>query len=80
MATAVNLELKQLRSGKCTTPVYIVKLRDILLGLEEALESVDGLEHLRTPDKVNYLVKKFDEDTKYDWEYWKSRDTGKTYD
>ena len=57
MATAVNLELKQLRSGKCTTPVYIVKLRDILLGLEEALESVDGLEHLRTPDKINYLVK-----------------------
>ena len=80
VVNAVNLELKQLRSATCTTPEYIVKLRNFLPGLEEALESVDGLEHLRTPDKVNYLVEKFDERTQYDWEYWKSKDTGKTYD
>ena len=80
VVNAVNLELKQLMSEACSTPEYIVKLRNFLPGLEEALESVDGLEHLTTPDKVNYLVEKFDERTQYDWEYWKSKDTGKTYD
>ena len=49
----VNEELKSLRSAVCSTPEYIVKLRN---HLEEALKSVGGLEHLQTPDKVNILV------------------------
>ena len=57
-----------------------MKLRNFLPGLEEALKSVNGLEHLQTPDKVNYLVEKFDERTQYDWEYFKSKSTGRTYE
>ena len=43
-------------------------------------EAVDGLEYLKTPDKVNYLIEKFDDRTLYDWEYFKSKSSGRTYD
>ena len=75
----MNLELQTLRSGNYSTPEYIIKLRHFLPGLESALESVNGLDHLQTPDKVNYLIQKFDERTLYDWEYFKSKSEGKTY-
>ena len=77
VVNAVNIELKSLKSDLCSTPEYIVKLRNFLPGLEEALKSVNGLEHLQTPDKVNYLVENFDERTQYDWEYFKIKATGK---
>ena len=80
IVNAVNDELKNLTSENCSTPEYIVKLRNFLPGLEDALKSVNGLEHLQTPDKVNVLVAKFDERTQYEWEYFKSKTTGKTYD
>ena len=57
-----------------------MKLRNELPGLELALESVNGLEHLQSPDKVNLLVSKFDERTFYEWEYFKSKTPGKMYD
>ena len=79
VVNAVNLELQTLRSGNYSTPEYIIKLRHFLPGLESALESVNGLDHLQTPDKVNYLIQKFDERTLYDWEYFKSKSEGKTY-
>ena len=63
VVSTINLEPKQLRSEACTTLEYIEKLRNCLPGLEEVLEVVDRLEHLRTPDKVNYLVKNHDEVT-----------------
>ena len=80
VVNAVNRELKMLKSDTCSTAEYIVKLRNFLPGLEEALKSVDGLEHLQTPDKVNYLIEKFDDRTLYDWEYFKSKSSGRTYD
>ena len=80
VVNAVNMELKVLKSELCNTPEYIIKLRNFLPSLEEALKSVNGLEHLQTPDKVNYLVEEFDERTPYDWEYFKSKASGKTYD
>ena len=58
-----------------------MKLHNFLPGLEDALEAVTGLEHLQTPDKVNYLVDKFDILTQREWEYYKSKWTEKkTYD
>ena len=63
------LELRQLRSEA----PHSIKLRNYLPRLVEASEAVDMLEHLRTPDKVSYLVEKFDEQTQYDCEYWKKQ-------
>ena len=81
VVNAVNAELQKLRSDVCSTPEFIVKLRNHLPGLEETLKAVNGLEHLKTPDKVNYLVEKFDERTQYEWEYFRSKETaGTTYD
>ena len=80
VVNAVNHELHRLRSQECTTPQFIVNLRNALPTLEEALSAVDGLEHLKTPDKVDYLVEKFDERTQHEWEYYRSKGTGKTYD
>ena len=45
VVNAVNHELRRLRSEVCTTPQFIVNLRNILPGLEESLTTVDGLEH-----------------------------------
>ena len=42
--------------------------------------AVNGLEHLKTPDKVDFLVEKFDERTQHEWEYFRSKQGGKTYD
>jgi hypothetical protein len=80
VVNAVNHELHRLRSQECTTPQFIVNLRNALPTLEEALSAVDGLEYLKTPDKVDYLVEKFDERTQHEWEYYRSKGTGKTYD
>ena len=52
VVNAVNHELRQLVLDECSTPQLIVNLRNALPGLEEALSAVDGLEHLKTPDKV----------------------------
>ena len=80
VVNAVNAELKVLVSGVHTTPEFIVKLRNHLPRLEDALMSVNGLEHLQTPDKVNFLVEQFDEYYQNLWEYYKSKETtGKTY-
>ena len=38
-----------------------------------------GLEHLHSPDRVNFLADKFDERTMYEWEYFRSKNTGDTY-
>ena len=80
VVNAVNAELRQLVSLPCSTEEFIIKLRNYLPGLEETLESVNGKEHLQTPDKVNLLVEKFDDRTQHDWEYFKSKNTGTTYD
>ena len=55
---AVNEELKNLTSSNCTVSEYIVELRNYLPGLEEALKSVNGLDHLCSPDRVNLLLTK----------------------
>ena len=60
IVNAVNSQLKQLKSAECSTFEYIVNLRNHIPVLESALETVNGLEHLQTPDKVNFHVGKFD--------------------
>ena len=66
VVNAVNKQLKKLKLEECNTPEYIVSLRNHLPVLEAALDSVKGLEHLQTPDKVNFLVEKFDSLTQRD--------------
>ena len=80
VVNAVNTQLQKLRLTECTTPEYIVNLRNHLPVLQDALESVNGLEHLQTPDKVNFLVDKFDDLTQREWQYFKCKSTGKTWD
>ena len=53
-----------------------MNLRNSLPNLEEALLAVNGLEHLKTPDKVDFLVAKFDERTQHEWEYYRSKQSG----
>ena len=79
VVNAVDQELMKLRSAECTTSEYIVKLRSHLPNLEDALLAVDGLEHLKSPQRVHFLVEKFDDRTMYDWEYFRSKATGPTY-
>ena len=76
---AVNEELNKLRSMDLTTAEYIVELRNQLPILEDVLQEVNGVEHLQSPDRVNYLVEKFDERTLYDWDYFRSNHEGTTY-
>ena len=76
---AVNEELKTLRLSDCSTEEYIVKLRKHLPNLEDILNEVQGLEFLQNPDRVNYLVDKFDERTLHEWVYFRSKGTGSTY-
>ena len=73
-------ELRTLKSTECSTPQYIVNLRNYLPTLEEALRGVNGLEHLCSPDRVHFLAAKFDERTMYDWEYFRSKNSGTTYE
>ena len=80
VVNAVSHELNLLRSKDNTTAEYIVDLRNFLPGLEDSLCSVKGLEHLHTPDKVNFLVDKFDERTLQDWEYFRSKNEGTTWE
>ena len=80
IVNAVNAQLKLLKSTECSTSEYIVNLRNHIPVLESALESVNGLEHLQTPDKVNFLVEKFDSLMQRNWEYFKIKKTGKTWD
>ena len=80
VVNAINRELTILRSEELSTPEFIVKLRNYLPGFEEALSAVNGLEHLQTPDKVNFLVEKFDERYQHDWEYYKSKAAGRSYE
>ena len=80
VVNAVNSELIKLRSQDVTTAEYIVNLRNFLPCLEDSLRSVNnGLEHLHTSDKVNFLVDKFDERTLHEWEYYRSKNTGTTW-
>ena len=48
VVNAVNSALRKLRSETCTTPEYIVKLHNFIPGLDTALTSVNGLDHLQT--------------------------------
>ena len=80
IVNAVNAQLKKLKSADCSTSEYIVSLRNHIPVLESALESANGLEHLQTPDKENFLVDKFDSLMQRDWEYYKSKNSGKTWD
>ena len=77
---AVDEELRSLRAIQCTTPEYIVKLRNHLPNLEEALRNVEGLDHLCSPDRVNFLATKFDERAMHDWDYFRSKASGTTYE
>ena len=76
---AVDQELRCLKGLKCNTAEYIVKLRNHLPNLEDALNEVGGVEHLHSPDRVNFLAERFDERTMYEWEYFRSKNTGDTY-
>ena len=77
---AVDQEVKKLTSEQCSTPQYIVNLRNYLPTLEENLRSVGGVEHLCSPDRVHFMASKFDERTMFDWEYFKSKNTSTTYE
>ena len=77
---AVDEELRKLTSEQCSTPQYIVNLRNYLPTLVENLRSVGGVEHLCSPDRVHFMASKFDERTMFDWEYFKSKNTGTTYE
>ena len=77
---AVDSELKSFRTLNISTPEHIVKLKINLSCLEEALKGVKGLEYLCNPDRVNYMANKFDERTMYDWEYFRSKAKGSTYE
>ena len=79
VVNAVNKELSDLRSSNCTTEEYIVKLRNHLPNLEDVLMEVNGLEHLQSPERVNFIVDKFDERTLHEWEYFRSKNEGTTY-
>jgi len=63
----------------CSVAEYIVKLRNHLPNLEAALDAVDGLDHLQSPDRVNLLISRFDDRTLHDWDYFRSKATGPTY-
>ena len=76
---AVNEELIKLCSVKQTTAEYIVELRNQLPTLEDVLKEVDGTEYLQSPDRVNFMVSKFDERTLHEYEYFWSREKGSTY-
>ena len=78
--SAVEEELLKLTSEDCSTPQYIVNLRNHLPTLVENLRSVNGVEHLCSPDRVRVLAARFDERTMYDWEYFRSKETGTTYE
>ena len=75
VVNAVDVELKKLRMTECTIPQYIVDLRNHLPNLEHALKSVNGLDHLCSPARVNFLCTKFDERTLHDWDYFRSKCT-----
>ena len=77
---AVDEQLRSLRASLGSTSEYIVKLRNHLPTLEEALKGVNGLDYLCSPDRVKFLVNKFDERTLYDWEYFRSKSSGTTYE
>ena len=65
---------------KYDTAEYIVELRNNLPTLEDALKGVNGLEHLCSPERVHFMVDKFDERTIFDCEYFRSKSTGTTYE
>ena len=56
VVNAVNKKLNDLQALQCTIEEYIVKLRQYLPNLEDALKEVNGLEHLHSPDWVNLMV------------------------
>ena len=44
------------------------------------MKGVNGLDYLFSPDRVKFLVNKFDERTLYDWEHFRSKSDGTTYE
>ena len=76
---SVDAELRSLRSKVCTTPEYIVELHNYLPCLEAVLKTVDGLEHLHSPSRVDFMAEMFDERTMFEWEYFRTKNTGSTY-
>ena len=77
---AVNEELKAIRLTECSSEEYIVQLRNHLPNLEDILQEVNGLEHLQNPDRVSYMAAKFDERIMHEWEYFRSKQKGTTYE
>ena len=77
---AVDQEINKLRSLQCTTAEYIVKLRSHLPYLEDILSEVNGLEQLQSPQRVNFLADKLDDRTLYEWDRFRSKATGSTYE
>jgi len=77
---AVDEELSKLLLYNCSVAEYIVKLCNHLPNLEAALDAVGGLDHLQSPDRVNLLISRFDDRTLHDWDYFRSKSTGPTYD
>ena len=77
---AVDIALKKLTSSKVSIAEYIVHLRNYLPTLEEALRGVNGLDHLQSPDRVNLLLRNFDERTLHEWDYFRSKSSGSTYE
>ena len=77
---SVNEELQKLTSTVSTVPEYIVELRNYLPVLEEALKAVNGLDHLCSPDRVNLLLTRFDDRTLHEWDYFRTKNTGTTYE
>ena len=76
VVNAVDSAIIQLTSLKLTTEEYIVKLRNYLPTLEDVLESVNGLEHLHSPSRVQVLAAKFDDRMMHEWEYFRSKNSG----
>ena len=77
IVNAVDEELLKLRSTECTTCEYIVKLHNSLPNLEDALRTVDGLPHLQSPQRVSFLLEKFDNTYMDHWEYFRSKNKNK---
>ena len=80
VVNAVDTELNDLDVLDCSVQQYIVKLRNYLPNFEKALRSANGLEHLHFPHRVNFLVSRFDATTLHDWNYFRSKSSGSSYE
>ena len=77
---ATDDKLGKLLQQDCPVEEHIVQLRNHLPNLESALNAVEGLDNLQSPDRVNILVYKFDERTLHDLDCFRCKSRGSTYD